>query len=175
MSEEVPKVAVIVAVAENGVIGRQEKMPWRLPSELQHFRRITMGKPVIMGRTTFASLKQPLDGRDNIVLTRQRNFAPLGAIAVESAEQALKIARDCAIARSAEEVMIIGGAGIYALFLPQADRIYLTRVHAAPEGDVQFPDLDFADWIEGERSFHPREPNDDYDYTIVTLDRRVKV
>ena len=109
-------VALVVAMAEDRVIGRGGKLPWRIPSEMQHFRRITMGKPVIMGRKTFSSLKKPLQGRENIVLTQNRDFAPKGAIAVESVEQALKIARDCAAARSAEEIAVIGGAEIYELF-----------------------------------------------------------
>ncbi len=159
-------------MAENRVIGRDGKLPWRIPSEMQHFRRITMGKPVIMGRRTFSSLKKPLHGRDNIVLTQNRDFAPKGAIAVEGVEQALRIAGDCASARSAEEIAIIGGAEIYALFLPHAERIYLTRVHAQPDGDTLFPEIDPGDWVERERTFCMREPEDDHDYTIVMLDRR---
>ena len=165
-------VALVVAMAENRVIGRGGKLPWRIPSEMQHFRRITMGKPVIMGRKTFSSLKKPLQGRENIVLTQNRDFAPKGAIAVESVEQALKIARDCAAARSAEEIAVIGGAEIYELFLPHADRLYLTRVHARPDGETLFPEIDLNGWIERESTFHASEPGDDHDYTIVMFDRR---
>lgn len=167
-------IALVAAVAENGIIGRNGRLPWRLPSEMQHFRRVTMGKPIIMGRKTFVSLKKPLDGRDNIVLTRSRDFALKGAISVESVEQALKVAQDCASARSATEMMVIGGAEIYASFLPHADKIYLTRIHAEPEGDIRFPQIDIQDWIESESTFHKHEINDDYDYTIVTLKRRNK-
>ncbi len=167
-----PVVALIVAVAENGVIGRDGKMPWRIPSEMKHFRRITMGKPLIMGRKTFASLEKPLEGRDDIVLTRNRDHAPKGTIAVESVEQALKVASDCALARSADEIMVIGGAEIYALLLPHAQRLYLTRIHADLEGDIYFPEIDLCGWVECERSYHPRETGDEYDYTVSVLERR---
>jgi len=167
-----PVVALIVAVAENGVIGRKGRMPWRIPSECRYFRETTMGKPVIMGRKTFDSLRKPLDGRDDIVVTRNRNYAPKGAIAVESVEQALKIGRDCAIARATDEIMIIGGAEIYAETLPYARRVYYTRIHAEPEGDVYFPELESRDWIEASQSFHPRQGDDDHDYTISVYKRR---
>src|SRR5687767_11865819 len=121
-----PIVALVVAVAENGVIGRAGRLPWRIPSEMQHFRDVTLDKPVIMGRKTFVSLKKPLAKRDNIVLTHNREYAPQGAIAVESVEQALKVAGDCAMARAAKEIMVIGGAAIYAALLPRAGRIYFT-------------------------------------------------
>jgi dihydrofolate reductase len=171
MSENGPIVALIAAVAENGVIGNQGRMPWRIPSELRHFRRRTMGKPLIMGRKTFAAFTKPLDGRDNIVLTHNRDYAPKGAIAVESIEQALKIATDCAVARAAEEIMVIGGAEVYSLMLPQAHRLYLTRVHAEPEGDVHFPQFDLSSWNEVETSYHPRADKDEHDYTITVLER----
>jgi dihydrofolate reductase len=169
-----PIIALIAAVAENGVIGKDGAMPWRIPSEMRSFRRITLGKPVIMGRKTFASLKKPLDDRDNIVLTRHRDFAPQGAIAVESVKQALKVATDCARARAVEEIMVIGGADIYTALLPFAARIYLTRVHAAPEGDVHFPKIDPGAWTEIESAHHPREGADAFDYTATILERRGK-
>jgi dihydrofolate reductase len=171
MSEDGPIVALVAAVAENGVIGNQGRMPWRIPSELRHFRRTTMGKPLIMGRKTFAAFPKPLDGRDNIVLTHNRDYAPKGAIAVESIEQALKIATDCAVARAAEEIMVIGGAEVYSLMLPHAHRLYLTRVHAEPDGDVHFPSLDLSSWSEAESSYHPRADTDEHDYTITVLER----
>ncbi len=166
-----PVVALVVAVAENGVIGRGGEMAWWIPSELRHFRRLTMGKPVVMGRRTFASLKKPLDGRDNIVITRNRDFAPKGAIAVESVEQALKVAADCALARASNEIMVIGGAEIYTQLMPHAKRIYLTRVHAEPEGDIRFPDFDAGNWREVESVYHPREADDQHDYTLLRLER----
>lgn len=166
-----PVIALVAAVAENGVIGHQGDMPWRIPSEMKHFRRITMGKPVIMGRKTFASLKKPLDGRDDIVVTRSRTCAPLGAIAVESIEQALKVAHDCARARGADEIMVIGGAEIYAAMMPYAGRLYLTRVHAEPEGDTVMPEIDLSEWTETERSERLKTEGDDHDYTISMLTR----
>jgi dihydrofolate reductase len=166
-----PVVALVVAVAENGVIGRNGRMPWKIPSEWRYFRSVTMGRPVIMGRKTFTSLKKPLDGRDNIVLTQNRDFAPVGAIAVESVAQALRVARDCADARFAREIMVIGGAQIYAAFLPRATRLYLTRVHAEPEGDVRLTQLDLSAWTEKTSVYHPRETVDEYDYTVSVFER----
>jgi len=161
-----PIVALVVAVAENGVIGRAGRLPWRIPSEMQHFRDITLDKPVIMGRKTFVSLKKPLAKRDNIVLTHNREYAPQGAIAVESVEQALKVAGDCAMARAAKEIMVIGGAAIYAALLPRAGRIYFTRVHAKPDGDVSLPELDREIWREVSSEHHARGEKDEFDYTI---------
>jgi dihydrofolate reductase len=166
-----PIVALVVAVAENGVIGRAGRLPWRIPSEMAHFRRVTLDKPVIMGRTTFESLDKPLAKRDNIVLTQNREYAPMGAIAVESVEQALKVAEGCAMARAASEVMVIGGAQIYAVLLPLARRIYFTRVHAQPDGDVTFPELDAEVWREVSSQHHPRGEKDEFDYTISVFER----
>jgi dihydrofolate reductase len=166
-----PIVALVVAVAENGVIGRDGRLPWRLPSEMRHFRNVTMDKPVIMGRRTFVSLKKPLAKRDNIVLTHNREYAPQGAIAVESVEQALKVASDCAMARAAKEMMVVGGAEVYAALLPKAERIYFTRVHAKPEGDVRFPELDLGVWREVSSEHHPRGEKDEFDYTISVFER----
>jgi dihydrofolate reductase len=166
-----PIVALVVAVAENGVIGREGKLPWRIPSELEHFKRVTLDKPVIMGRRTFVSLKQPLAKRDNIVLTRNREYAPQGAIAVESIEQALKVAGDCAMARAAKEIMVIGGAAVYAALLPRASRVYLTRVHAEPDGDLSFPDLDPAKWREVSSEHQAAGARDEFDYTISVFER----
>jgi dihydrofolate reductase len=171
MGNSEPVIALIVAVAENGVIGRNGRMPWRIPSEWQHFKKTTIDKPVIMGRKTFDSLKNPLEGRDDIVMTHNREYAPVGAIAVESVEQALKVAQDCAEARSAHEIMVIGGAAIYKEMLPQAGRLYLTRVHAEPEGDVHVPEIDLGEWTETSRSYHPREEGDEHDYTIFVYER----
>jgi dihydrofolate reductase len=166
-----PLVALVVAVAENGVIGRDGRLPWRIPSEMEHFRRVTLDKPVIMGRRTFASLKQPLAQRDNIVLTHNREYAPQGAIAVESVEQALKVAGDCAMARAAKEIMVIGGSAVYAALLPRASRVYLTRVHTKPAGDVSFPELDPAKWCEVSSEHQAADARDEFDYTISVFER----
>ncbi len=171
MGEAIPIVSIVAAVAENGVIGRKGDLPWRIPSEMRHFRRLTLGKPVIMGRTTFASLKKPLGGRDNIILTRQPDVQAGGAIVVGSVEEALDLAADCARRRNAGEIMVIGGAEIYAAMVPYARRLYLTRVHASPEGDAYFPSIDLTDWAERQRCDHLREAGDDYDYSTFLFER----
>lgn len=140
-------VALIVAVARNGIIGRDGGLPWRLSTDLKLFRRLTMGKPVIMGRRTWATLqRKPLDGRDNIVVTRDRAFTAPGAIVVHSVADAVAVGRKAAAARSAAEIMVIGGAEIYRATLPLADRLYWTEVDAAPAGDTSFPPLDPGQW-----------------------------
>jgi dihydrofolate reductase len=166
-----PRIALAVAVAENNVIGRNGRLPWRIPSELRHFRQITMGKPLIMGRKTFASLKKPLEGRDNIVVTRDPGFTADGALHAATLEEAIGLARTCAEARGADEIMVIGGAQIYEATLALAQRIYLTRVHAAPEGDTYFPVLDAAQWRETESVTVEPGPKDEFGYTLSILDR----
>jgi dihydrofolate reductase len=164
-------ISLVVAVALNGVIGKDGRLPWRLPSDLKRFRALTMGKPVIMGRKTFQSLAKPLDGRDNIVVTRDPAFVAGGAVAVASFEAALTVARERAQARGVDEIMVIGGAEVYRTALPLADRIYLTRVHAAPDGDTLFPEPDPADWREVLHEALPRGSNDEYSATFSILDR----
>lgn len=171
MAEAAPVIAIVAAVAENGVIGRNGRLPWRIPSEMRHFRRITMGKPVIMGRKTFASLKKPLEGRDNIVLTRQEDFQVQGGIVAATVEDALRIARDHCRKRGVDEAMVIGGADVYAAILPYAERFYLTRVHARPEGSVYFPEGALEGWSEMERVHHPAERGDEFAYTMSRLSR----
>ncbi len=166
-----PTIALIVAVAENGVIGRDGGMPWHQRSDLRRFRALTMGKPVVMGRKTFQSLPKPLDGRDNIVVTRDRAFAVEGVLVATSLEAAIDLARDCARRHRTDEIMVIGGAEIYAGALPWADRIYLTRIHAAPEGDTYFPEPDPAQWQEVRREPLPRGDRDDYPATLIVLER----
>jgi dihydrofolate reductase len=164
-------ITLVVAVAENGVIGRDGGLPWRLSSDLKTFRRLTMGKPLIMGRRTFQSLKKPLDGRDNIVVTRDDGFRPDGAIVVPSFEAALARAKDCAKARGTDEIMVIGGADIFAASLPLAGRIYKTEVHGRPEGDTLMPEVDWKAWREVSREALPRGPHDNYGATLVRLER----
>lgn len=155
---------LIVAVADNGVIGRDGGLPWRLPGDLAHFKATTMGKPIVMGRKTWESLGRPLPGRDNIVVTRDPAYVADGAAVAADLDAALAAAGD------AGEVMIIGGAEIYALALPRADRIHLTRVHASPEGDTHFPDLDLDRWREVAREDHDAD-GDSPAYSFVTLER----
>lgn len=142
-------VALIAAVAENGVIGSGNRIPWRLPGDFAHFRRMTMGKPLIMGRKTFESIGRPLPGRTNIVVTRQEGYQPDGVIVISSLEAALDHAQEIAKADRANEVMIGGGAEIYRQAMPIADRMYLSVVGLKPEGDTFFPPIDFEQWKPG--------------------------
>ncbi|MFN0217995.1 MAG: dihydrofolate reductase [Hyphomicrobium sp.] len=163
--------SLIVAVAENGIIGRDGKLPWRLSSDLKTFRKLTMGKPIVMGRRTFESIGKALDGRDNIVVTRDPTFAPEGVSAVSSVDDALTLGRVLARTSGADEVMIIGGAAVYDATLPMADRIYLTRVHASPVGDRRFDAFDPARWVEVSREPLPQGPKDEHAATLIVYDR----
>ncbi len=166
------RVSLIVAVAENGVIGANGTLPWRLSADLKTFRRLTMGKPLIMGRKTFQSLKGPLDGRDNIVLTTDPFFEAQGVSVVNTFADAITLARTLALTRGAEEMMVIGGAEVFRAALPLANRIYWTQVHASPEGDVHFPDIDLSEWTEVEQSPLPSSEKDDVTATLRVLDRK---
>jgi dihydrofolate reductase len=162
-----------VARSRNGVIGRDGDLPWRLKTDLAHFRALTMGKPVIMGRKTWDSLpRRPLPGRTNIVITRDMSFEPKGAVVCHDFSEAVQIAREQAEDDGADEVCVIGGAAMFALALPKARRIYLTEVDADVEGDVLFPPFNEADWREVSREAHPAGEGDDYDVTFRTLERR---
>jgi dihydrofolate reductase len=165
------KVVLVVAIGENGVIGRNGKLPWRLKSELQHFKRVTLNHPVVMGRKTFQSLKRPLPQRTNIVLTRRAGEAQQGVIYASDLDEALALARADAKRRGVEAIMVIGGSDVFARTLPIADRLELTRVHASPEGDVWFPMLNEKEWCETRREPHTRGPEDEFDYTIYTYER----
>lgn len=163
---------MIVAVAQNGVIGANGGLPWRLSSDLKTFRRLTMGKPVVMGRRTYEALpKKPLDGRDNIVVTRDPSFEAHGVTVTNSVADALSIARILARTKGEDEVMVIGGAEIYKHALPSADRIYWTAVHASPEGDTVFPALDPAEWTEVSAEALPKGERDEHVATLRILDR----
>lgn len=165
-----PLIVFVVAVAENGVIGREGRLPWRMPSDMRLFRRLTMGKPVVMGRRTFDSLKKPLEGRDNIVVTRRPESLPMGLYGAADPVGAVEIARELAQRRAVDEIMIIGGAEIYGALLPQTDRIYLTRVHSAPEGDTFMPELP-PDWgIVTQTPVDP-DPRDEFRATLLVLER----
>jgi dihydrofolate reductase len=166
------KLCLVVAVAENGVIGRDNALPWRLSSDLKRFKALTMGKPLIMGRRTFESIGRPLPGRANIVVTRDEGFRPADVVVARDLPDAIAAAEEAARAAGASEIMVIGGAGVYECVLPRADRIYLTEVHAAPDGDTRFPGLDRDDWREVSREFHPAEPGETSDCSFVVLERR---
>jgi len=139
-------IALIVAVAQNGVIGRDNQLPWRLPADLKHFKATTLGKPIVMGRKTFASLGKPLPGRTNIVITRDPSFSAVGAVVAHNVEQALTLADEVAQRDGAAEIMVIGGAEIYKQVLPLAQTLYYTRVGLDAEGDAYFPAIDWAEW-----------------------------
>lgn len=161
-----PLISLIVAMAQNGVIGRSNGLPWRLPDDLKRFREFTLGKPILMGRRTFQSIGRPLPGRTNLVLTRDPHWSAAGVIAVHSVEEALHEARGCT------ELVAIGGAEIYRLLLPLARRIYLTHVHADVPGDSYFPAFDAAQWDDIECRTHPADSSHAYPVTFVTLERR---
>jgi dihydrofolate reductase len=164
------RIAFVVAVAENGVIGRKGALPWRMPSDLKMFRKLTLGKPVIMGRKTFQSIGKPLPGRDNLVVTRDPAFEADGVEVFASVDAAIARAQTLAAARGVDEIAVIGGAEIFAVALPRAGRIYLTRIRGAPEGDTLFtPDM--VNWHEASRIQLERMPGDDYDATLTVLER----
>jgi dihydrofolate reductase len=167
-----PSIVLVVAVAENGVIGRKGDLPWRIPGDLRHFKAVTMGKPVVMGRKTYDSIGKPLPGRPNIVITRDRNFRAEGVRIASGFEEVLEAAREEARRIGASEIAIIGGVGLFTHFLPMAARIELTEVHAKPDGDVKFPEFNRSKWNELRRDGPHQGPNDDHPYTIVTLERR---
>ena len=164
-------IVLVVAVAENGVIGRDNKLPWRIKSDLKFFKSVTMDRPVVMGRKTYDSIGKPLPGRTNIVITRRPDFAAPGILVAPGVEPALAAARGDALRRGADTIAVIGGTEIFAQTLPLADRIILTLVHAKPVGDTYFPDLDPAVWREAERLPQLKGPDDEYGFTIVHYQR----
>ncbi len=160
------RLALIAAVARNGVIGRGGDLPWRIPADLKYFKATTMGKPMIMGRRTYDSIGKALPGRISIVVTRQSGFQAAGVEVAGDLDRAVEIAAGF----GAEEAMVIGGGEIYAAALPRADRLYLTEVHIEAEGDVYFPPLDRSQWRELSRDDHPAE-GDTPAFSFVTLER----
>jgi len=162
------EVVLVVAVADNGVIGAGGALPWRLKSDMQRFKAMTSGKPVVMGRKTFMSLRRPLPGRTNIVLTRDRHFRAGGAAVTNSLADARAVALGDALRRSVTEIAVIGGAEIYAQWIEIADRLEVTEVHARPEGDTHFAVIDPAKWQEVARVRNPAGPDDSAAFSYVT-------
>ena len=161
-----------VARSRNGVIGRDGDLPWRLKSDLQIFKQVTLFKPVIMGRKTWDSLpKKPLPGRLNVVLSRDGSFEPQGAVVCESFGEALAIAREQAAEDGAEEVCVIGGAAVFAEALPRARRLYLTEVDVEVEGDTFMPPIDESQWREVRREAYPAGTDDDHAFVFRVLER----
>lgn len=165
-------ICLFVAIAENGVIGKDNGMPWRLSGDLQYLKRMTMGKPIVMGRKTWESFpRRPLPGRPNLIVTRNADYDAPGGEVFTSVEAALARAKDLCGELGVDEIMILGGAEIYAATLPMADRIYLTRVHASPEGDTSFPDFDPAEWKEVRNVRQPKGEGDSDEYSLIVLER----
>lgn len=161
-------VSLIVAMDEKGGIGKTGALPWRLPADLRRFKQLTMGHHLIMGRKTYQSIGRPLPGRTMIVVTRNREYQPEGCLVLGSFEAALDLARE----RGETEVFVIGGSEIFAQALPIADRLYLTRVHAAVQTDVSFPPFNEEAWVEKGRQLHPADEHNPYASTFRILERR---
>ncbi len=164
-------VAMIAAVAANGVIGRDNTLPWHLPGDLQFFKTTTLGKPIVMGRRTFESIGRPLPGRLNIVVTRDPEWRAKGVEVAPDSDTALQRALDVAAQEGVDEVMVIGGAGLYAALLPRAQRLYLTRVHAEVAGDTYFPPVDWSQWQELSREDCSAGGGNPFDYSFVVYQR----
>ena len=160
------KLSIVVAMADNRVIGRDNALPWRLPADLQHFRRTTMGKPILMGRRTWESIGRPLPGRTSIVITRDPGYRAPGAIVAHSVAAALQAA-----AAHGDEAMVIGGAELYRQVLERTDTIYLTRIHAGFAGDTFFPELAPAEWRESERRDCEPDDRNPWRYSFIRLER----
>ena len=161
-------IVLLAAVAENGVIGRDNDLPFRQRSDLKRFKALTMGKPIIMGRKTYLSIGKPLPGRTNIVVSRDVGFSAPGVVAARSLEAALSVGRTDAQQRGVGEMVVIGGTDIFAQTMPIADRMEITHVHASPPGDTHFPPIDPTRWRAASRSEHPAGPGDDADFAYVT-------
>jgi dihydrofolate reductase len=162
------RLTLLAALSENRVIGREGALPWRLPDELAHVKRTTMGHTLVMGRKTYESIGRPLPGRTSIVISRNRDYAPHpDVIVVESLEAALAVARE----RSESEVFVFGGEAIYALALPRAKRLHLTRVHTELDGDAFFPELDLSGWTLVEEEHHPADERHAFAFTFQVLER----
>lgn len=171
--------AIVAAIAENGVIGDGRGLPWHLPSDLKHFRRITMGKPLLMGRKTFESIGRVLPGRETIVVTRDRAFAPsrgggqtMDIHVAHELEAALALAQARAQAMGAEEIILAGGGKLYESLISYAERMHLTFVDAAPAGAVSFPEIDWSNWLEVSRIRPKPSAKDEATFAFVDFDRR---
>ncbi len=165
------KISLIVAATEAGVIGRDNQLLWRLPSDLKRFRRLTMGKPIVMGRKTFQSIGKVLDGRDNIIVSRDPQLQVEGGFVVHSIDEGMAVGRQRAEVLGTEDVMVIGGAEIYKATLDVADKVYLTLVDADLEGDAFFPALDPAVWQEVSCEPHVGLERHEYDFSFKIYER----
>ena len=166
------KMVLVAAIGDNLVIGREGQLPWRLRSDLQHFRKLTLNRPLIMGRKTHESIGKVRDGRTNIVLTRDLSLVSPGTVLATSLDAALSFARNDAIRRGVDEIMVIGGGDIFAATMPMADRLEITHVHVSPDGDALFPTIDPEVWQEVTHEDRFAGPNDDANFTLATYVRR---
>jgi dihydrofolate reductase len=163
---------LVVAVAENGVIGRDNQLLWRIRTDLKRFRELTTGKPMIMGRKTHESIGKPLPGRETIVITRDVSYAAPGVHVVHGWDEAVAKGEELAARMKADAVAVVGGAEIYRLALPHVQKIYLTQVHAAPEGDAVFPSVDRSLFREKSRMDHDKSADNEHPFTFIDLERR---
>ena len=163
--------AIIVAVADNGAIGKGDALPWKLSEDMQYFKRVTMGKPIVMGRKTYESIGKPLPGRTNIVISRNAAFSAEGVEIAHSLDEALAVANRVAVRDGAQEILVIGGAQIYSATIPSADTLYITEVHANVEGDTVLCDIEWKFWRETARDYRAAKPPDTCDYSFVCYER----
>ncbi len=166
MTPEHPRISLIWAMSDNGVIGRANTLPWHMPADLSHFRRITTGHLIVMGRKNYESIGKPLPQRTNIILTRDPSYRAPGCVVVHTLDEALEQTQN------ADEIFVIGGADIYRQFLPKADRLYLTQIHAHIDGDTFFPDYNPSLWHEIGRENHRADQKNPYPYSFFTLEKR---
>lgn len=166
-----PKLCAIVAMDRNRVIGREGDLPWRLPSDLKHFKRVTLGKPCLMGRKTWESLPFPLPGRPNLVLTRNADYAAKGAEVFTDMNAMIGQGYELAGVAGVDEIMLIGGAQLYKTLLPRCNRLYVTRVDAEVDGDAVFPEIDPAEWCLTHEEKSEKSPKDEFSFSVAVFDR----
>lgn len=166
------RIAMIAGVAENGVIGSEQTIPWRVPSDMAFFKRTTMGKPIVMGRKQYETVGKPLPGRTNIVVTRQAGYQPEGVLVFQSIDAALAKAQDIAAADGVDEIMIIGGGQLYEQLIDRADRLYITHIDLNPAGDVRFPAIAPEDWTVVDLPEVAPSPKDEATYRVKVYERR---
>jgi dihydrofolate reductase len=163
------RLSFIVAIDEDNAIGYQNQLPWHMPADLQHFKKLTIGKVILMGRKTYVSIGKPLPQRENVIISHDPDFQASGCRVFDSLENALRVYQD------QTEVMVIGGAGIFAQLLPQAERIYLTRIRHRFTADIFFPKLDLSQWQESDVECHQADEKNPYDYMFVTLNKKTAI
>lgn len=166
------KIAMIAGVAENGVIGSDQTIPWRVPSDMAFFKQTTLGKPIVMGRKQYETVGKPLPGRTNIVITRQQDYQPDGVLVFHDIETALAQARQIAEADGVDEIMIIGGGELYAQLMDRADRLYITHIDLSPAGDVRFPAIAPEQWTVVDLPEVAPSPRDEASYRVKVYERR---